>query len=665
MICPHCGNTTKDNALTCEKCGTFLGKYSNYASESGVRAIRQGRASSATPTLPSHPGRVREYGDFELSSMPASAARPDERRGHQPLYGKSGSSRPDTRRGVPVNAYGRAPHVKSGTVRLSGMRRRGINWMLVGVVVTLVVLVAGIGAMVILSKSESGQLSAARRNALAANENFFTLASNTRDALVQTEREALLKEWGSVEPQYYWQAGQDYLDVGDVQTAITTFRIGDVIDPGNYDGLMLLANAYELNAKDDKAEEVYLNLAMEVSPFRSEAYTALIRMYQAQERRPEAAEMMRTAYQNTDKENFRLEREDYIPKTPQTDLKAGRYEITKLEGNVHLTSPQGYDIYYTTDDNAVLPQDGILVGNSSFVPQEGSVTLRAVCVSGDLVSDPISVTYSFYYPSPPAPKCNLAPNTYKSLREVTLRPGELPNAKDLKKAEIAEIEKHYTYYYTIDGSTPTMDSPMYDGTPIKLPSGRVTLKAVCVNQYNKMSSILEVGYKFDVKPYPLEVYSETDVFTGFVLNQTSIEEFKTTFGNPVRVLDTTYLGLPNSAQHLEYSWGYAVFILDGNSWELVRIAMNQSLGNAPRGVGFGSSEQDVVSVYKDFGQLQSPNGERGLYYDYPRVGRVKVESDGTRVIEYSCYTAASDMWILQYRLGSNGRVNQIINYYQP
>ena len=666
MICQHCGHSMPDGSLTCDKCGTYLGKYATATVNTGVRAMRQGRVNASTPTLPpQQPGKVREYGDYELSSLPVEPANADQRRKPQPIYGKSGSSRPDTRRGVPVNTYGRVPHVKHKSTHLSGMRRRNVNWMLIAVIVTLVVMAAGVGAMVYLSRSESGQLSAARRNALAANENFFALARNTRDPLVQTEREALLKEWNSVEPQYYWQAGQNYLDVGDVQTAITAFRIGDVVDPENYDGLMLLANAYELNAEDDKAEEVYLNLTTEVSPFRSEAYTALIRMYQAQERRPEAAEMMRTAYNNTDKENFRLEREDYIPKTPQTDLNAGRYEITKLTGDVHLTSPQGYDIYYTTDDKAILPDEGILSTDGSFEPREGTVTVRAVCVSGDLVSDPLSVTYSFYYPSPPAPKCNLAPNTYKSLREVTLRPGELSNAKELKKAEIAEIESHYTYYYTIDGSTPDTDSPVFDGTPIKLPSGRVTLKAVCVNQYDKMSSILEVGYKFDVKPYPLEVYAETDVFTGFVLNQTSIDDFKSTFGEPVRTLDTSYLGLPNSAQHLEYDWGYAVFFLNGNKWELVRIAMDRSLGNAPRGVGFGSTEQEVTSVYKDFGQLQSPNGERGLYYDYPRVGQVKIESDGTRVIEYSCYTAASNMWILQYRLGSNGRVSEIIHYYQP
>ena len=659
-----------DGSLTCDNCGTYLGKYSNASQqESGVRAIRQGRVSASAPTLPPKPqggaSAAREYGDYDLSAIPLEGRdRAPRRKTAQPIYGHSGSSRPDTRRGVPVNAHGRAPSLKHRNVRTHNVHRRNINWMKIGVICVLVVIVIAAGFMTYMKKSDTGQRATARRNALSATEELFALARETRDPLAQDAREELLKQWNSVSPQAYWLSGQEYLDVGDVEMAIISFRIGDVVDPENYDGLLLLANAYELNVQDDLAEQVYLHLANEVSPFRPDAYTALIRMYQAQERRPEAAEMMRVAYQNTDKESFRLEREDYIPEMPQTSLNAGRYEISKLEGNVLLTSPQGYDIYYTTDDAAILPQDGQLSTDGSFVPGEGSVVLRAVCVSGDLVSDEMKVSYSFYYPSPPAPKCSLAPNTYKKRIPITLRPGEFIDDQRTKK-EKAEDEKHYRYYYTIDGSTPNENSPVYDGTPIQMPSGRVTLKAICMNQYDKMSSIMEVGYKFDAKPYPLDVYQEEDVFTGFVMNKTTPEEFKAAFGNPREEISTQYLSPDRMAVHYTYDWGYAVFMLDGVMWELVRIEMNKSIGNGPRGVGFGSTEEEITAVYKDFGQLRSPNGERGLYYDYPRVGKVNVLEDGSRMIQYECSTVASNHWVLQYYLGSNGRVNKIIHYYQP
>lgn len=666
MICEHCGHSMPNGSLTCDRCGTYLGKYrTGSLADSGVRSIRQGRVSASTPTLPERQGEVREYGDFDLSSVPMVNEQAGQRRKSvQPIYDKTGSSRPDTRRGVPVNAYGRAPSLKHKSMKVHHSRRNGVNWMLVSLVVAVVVVLAAGGLWYYNAQSDTGQRSTARRNALSAAEGMFELARST-DQMAQPEKEALLEEWGKVDPQAYWLSGQEYLDVGDVGMAITCFRIGDVVDPENYDGLLLLANTYELDAQDEKAEEIYLKLINDVSSFRPEAYTALIRMYQSQGRRPEAAAMMLTAYQNTDRESYRLEREDYIPETPQTSLSAGRYEISKLEGNVYLTSPQNYDIYYTTDDDAVLPQDGILLKEGSFVPREGTVTLRAVCVSGDLVSDPLSVSYSFYYPSPPAPKCNLAPNTYKSLREVSLRPGLLFNEKDLKKSEIAEIESQYVYHYTIDGSTPTENSPIYDGTPIKLPSGRVTLKAVCVNQYGKMSSILEVGYKFDVKPWPLEAYQETDAFAGFLLNTTTMPDFKEAFGNPREELQTSYLGLAAEARHLTYDWGYVVFILENGAWKLVRIEMNRAIGTQPRGVGFGSTETEITAVYQDCGQLPNVDGSRGLYYAYPSVGQVLLNADGSRTVQYTCQTAAGNMWVLQYHLGGNGRVNRITHYYQP
>lgn len=72
-----------------------------------------------------------------------------------------------------------------------------------------------------------------------------------------------------------------------------------------------------------------------------------------------------------------------------------------------------------------------------------------------------------------------------------------------------------------------------------------------------------------------------------------------------------------------------MFILENSAWQLVRVDMNSEIGTPPRGVGFGSTESEIVSVYKDFGQVEAPNGTRGLYYEYPNVGQVLVNDDGT------------------------------------
>lgn len=669
MICKKCGSYVKDDALTCERCGTFQDAESfRLSSASGVKAMRQGRASSQTLTLPPRSHEVREYGDYETLPGYPEGLRQGASQGRRQGQPAVGGSRPQEHRGVPVTGARKTPNVKHRHKRTAPVRHSNTNWALIFLVLIVLVIGAGIGYLVYMNESDEGHRITARKLVLEATPEQFELAV-TKDPTQLEPQEELLREWSSIPAQSYWYVGEEYLDNGDLKTAITAFTLADIMDPENYDGLLLKASAYEMLSDQESAEELYLYLANEVSTFRTEAYTALIRIYQDQERRPEAADMMKLAYENTERENFRLQREDYIPESPQVNLVAGRYEISSMKEDILITSPQGYDVYYTTDDNAVLPQDGLYAEDGVIVPVEGSIKIRAVCVSGDLVSDPLSVSYTFFYPTPPAPKSNLAPNTYKKLYSVELRPGKV---EEFTKKQQAEMEANLTYYYTIDGSTPTEESPVYDGTPIQMPPGRVTLKAICVNQYGKMSSTLEVGYKFEVPPYLKQPYGmkdnainfEDDTFSGFQLNKTTQEEFETTFGKAKSVTETTYLQMPNQARHLEYDWGYAVFILNNNQWQLARVEMISGFTKTPRGVQLGASLEEVTSAYKDFGQVKSPNGTRGLYYDYPRVGQHLISEEGKEYVQYTAHTLESKMWVLQYWL-EGGRVKKIVHFYQP
>ncbi|MBE5778762.1 MAG: hypothetical protein E7331_05430 [Clostridiales bacterium] len=663
MICERCGSYLSEDALTCDRCGEFVANMRPRSAQSDIQSMRQGRAGAAMPRLPLRQGEERSYGDYEASDIPLNMSGWESRSRPAPRMSEAsvrGASRPDNHRGAPSRGNARETIARHRPTPIKKIRRSNVNWMLIGIICTVLALGALVGYSVYMSQSEEGQQSTARKNVIVANEETFELAT-TKDATRLTEQEELLKEWNKAEPHAYWAVANAFVDSGDLDLAITAFRMADILDPENYDGLLEMAVTYELKEDNAKAEEVYLNLINNVSPFRSEAYTYLIRLYQNTDRGPEAADMMKLAYENTERDAFRQQRREYIPMTPETNLTAGRYEISKMEESITLISPQNYDIYYTMDDSAKLPEEGILYDGKSLQITEGSVSLRAVCVNGDLVSDPMSVGYTFFHPTPPAPKSNLAPNTYDSKKFVSLRAG---TREEFTKKEQAEMEANLTYYYTIDGSTPTLESPLYDGTPIEMPSGRVTLKAMCVNQYGKQSSILEVGYKFNIKPYPLEVYGVDDHFGGAIILKTTQDEFEQTFGAPSSTVDTTYLHLEAEARHLEYSWGYAEFALINKQWLLVRLDMTSAFTSMPREVGFGASEAEVTGAYKDFGQVQSPNGTRGLYWDYPRVGQVYISEDGQRYIHYSCHNNESKMVVLQYWL-DGGRVKHIVNYYQP
>ena len=50
--------------------------------------------------------------------------------------------------------------------------------------------------------------------------------------------------------------------------------------------------------------------------------------------------------------------------------------------------------------------------------------LRAVAVSGELVSDPLSASYKVFMPSPQIPGYSLAPGTYEKRQRIWLRPGK-------------------------------------------------------------------------------------------------------------------------------------------------------------------------------------------------------------------------------------------------
>jgi hypothetical protein len=669
MICERCGSYLEEDDLLCPVCGTMV-RSSGGQGDKGVRAIRQGRRSATPPDLPDEPrSSVPEYGDYEFSPIPVERERGVNRQPKKAAVNpmvNAFASRPNIHRGVPVHGSGRARQVVSKHGKAKMVSRHPINWMLIGVIIASVIVAAGIGYLIYINTSDAGQRMTARKQVIATKEALLELASST-DAVRETERTAALKTLGAAPAQAYWLVGQEYMDVGDMEDSITAFRIADILDPENYDGLMLLGTAYELDNLDAQAETVYRELIDTVSPTRTEAYTALISLYLGNDRNPEAADMMLLAYQNTDKDSFRQQRKDFIPNTPQvdTDHLSGRYE---LEQSITVTSSQGYDIYYTLDDNAVLPADGQLVENNTVVIPEGTYTLRAVCVVEDLVSDVMSVSYTVYYPTPPAPKANLAPNTYSSLRTVGLRAGastETAAERKKKTKEQLAMEDTQTFYYTIDGSTPDPAlSPIYDGTPIQLPSGRVTLRAVAVNGYGKQSSTLEVTYKFEVKPYPLEMYGETDTFANFKLLTTSLDEFKESFGDPKTALTAQYLTLDNDAQHLEYSWGYAVFILSSNEWQLVRVEMTSQAAEGPRGVGLGSTESEIVAQYKDMGMLTNQDQSRNLYYSDPDIGVVLQNEDGTRTVQYTCETVDGNTWVLQYQM-KNDRCVTIDHFYKP
>ncbi|MFH1512526.1 MAG: chitobiase/beta-hexosaminidase C-terminal domain-containing protein, partial [Bacillota bacterium] len=581
MYCKQCGNYLPDDAVMCDICGEMA---RNESGDQGMRSMRQGRRGDAPPQVLPDEKRdgVPEYGDYEMSPLPPELRRNVRRKNAD--RAADGLSRPQTRTGIPVHGSVMTRYVTSGRSKVKNLQYHKFNWMLLLVIVASICVASLAGYFIYMKVTDDGQRMTARKRVLMAAEEDILLAANV-DPTVRAEQEEMLKNFLSVPPQTYWLVGQDYMSMGDMAEAVKAFRIADILDPENYDGLYLLATVYELSNQDDLAEAVYRQLVDTVSPSRSEAYAALISLLVRRERDPEAADLMLAAYQNTGRETYRIQRDGFIPQKPEVNAEqvAGRYE---LEQHIQLTSPQGYDIYYTLDDMKILPEEGALLTGGSVLITEGTFKLRAVCVIEDLHSDEFTAQYTVFYPAPSAPKANLAPNTYSKLQSVSLRAGEKSGNYKSKTIEQQTKEDDLTFYYTYDGSQPDPAiSPVYDGTPIKLPTGRVTLRAMVVNGYGKRSSTMEIGYKFLVTPYLPEPYTREDTFQGFKLSVTQMEDFTALIGEPDTALSFQYQFYEGQAEELTYGWGKAVFILSGNQWQLASVDMSRNIASPPRGVG--------------------------------------------------------------------------------
>lgn len=497
------------------------------------------------------------------------------------------------------------------------LKKLSKNWIIRISILVIVLVFAIAGTYIFLKKTESGQLILARR---------FKADS----------------------PQVYWIVGEEFLNKGDLVNAIRAFTLADAKDPNNSDGLLSLASAYEASNLQDQAERIYRRIITDISPNRSETYRALVRMLNSQDRIAEAAEVLRLAYNNTGIVEFKDQLNQILPEQPIVDLPGGRYNSEKY---VNISSPQGYEIYYTLDSQKTALQGELYDGKPIKIP-EGTVVLKAVCRSIELVSDPVEVKYILIYPSPSSPKSNLQPGTYGRRIPVSLRNTD-------------EKEKDVVIHYTIDGSIPTENSPIYDGTPIEMPSGKVTLRAISVNNRGKMSNAQEVGYKFDAKPYPEKRYGEEDLFNGFEIGVTDIDTFFNQFGRSEDVKNSEYpLAKPLPSKIYNYPWGTVEFVLLRNKWIIASIDMHSRLTNEPRGVGFDNTEEEICKAFRDAGQKPNLDNTRGLYYDLPNIGKIDFDNDGKRYISYTCTTTSGNLWTIEYYLNSSGRVDRIVHYYK-
>ncbi len=598
-VCEHCGTVAAEGELFCRACGAMLPVRDL---SGGAAAIRQGRVRAA-----SRPS----YGSEQAAAEPPLETLDDADRAEHALMGRQ-------------------------TIKVNPPRKRtGINWALLFTVLFMLVILSIAGGYIYLRATPGGQKILARLG-------------------YEADTTAM------------WAIGAEYMDQGYIERAIAIEEDAYQREPNRediYERLQQLCEAYEMAERASDAERIYTVMYQQVDKTNPVAYQNILRLMRAQDRLMEAAEFLKVAYTNTGLSSFETERLELIPAPPVTgeDVAAGRY---KKDVEVELISEEGNDIYYVLENNndkhaaeKTLPEDGTLYREPIRLA-EGGWTLRAVCVSTELISDELVAKYVVTYPSPDAPKASLAPGTYQQRQRLRLR---------------KQGDEDVIIYYTIDGTPPTINSPIYDEDGILLPGGRVVCRAVAVKYYteevykvsNEMSVELQINnVHFENYYFNDNAKRNSDYMDGAQIMKTTQEQFIRRYGTPERNEQITDKALPGTCYRLTYPWGEARFYVAEKGTLLYYVSTNSSMA-APRGTKVGMTASQITEKFKDMGQKSNQDGSRSLYYDSNQkcFGKItKPNKDtGSQRIEYSYVDKEYEATItLTYYL-ENGVCTRIVN----
>lgn len=167
--------------------------------------------------------------------------------------------------------------------------------------------------------------------------------------------------------------------------------------------------------------------------------------------------------------------EKYLNAMPGVSHCSGSYS-TSIE--VSLFNASGNEIHYTLDGTIPNAKDTLYTG--PIVMEKGTNRLKAVCVSPEgLVSDVLECEYIVTYTVPEMPIVSPGSGAYESEQIISV--------------DNFVNDGSYTAYYTLDGSTPTKDSPVYTG-PIDMPAGNNVFTVVFLSKDGISSSNVKRNY---------------------------------------------------------------------------------------------------------------------------------------------------------------------------
>ena len=585
MICAQCQTEFDAGEGFCPTCAAPVAPQASAPGASSGRSRARGRGNSSAPEAsarqaapaPRLSGRHGASGGRSASAMPyADAAAPLRQPGAHALPGgpKYVRKRPDD----PV------PRTLQRIVPIQQHKRH--TGIIVLCALIALIIVAAVGYMV-LRYSPGGQVQMAA--------------------------------WGyKSTTTAYWRLGDNYMQSGLVQQALSAYKTAydqelKSDDGPSVDGSLKLGNAYENDGQLEEAVALYTQLMNTLAPAHAEAYARMARMYREESRHAEAVAMMELGKEKTGQELFDRMIREYSPEPPEPS-EIGKRMSTEL--TLSLTSEEGTVILYTIDGSDPLESDQLYI--EPLLLLEGTTQVRAVSVQENGVpSKEMNETYVIQYPTPSAPKTNVASGTYDRAPTVSIR------------GEAGTVAIHYT----IDGSIASEHSPLYTG-PIKLPNGRTKLRAVAIDERGKSSYEMIIDYK--VNGNVKKSFNKNDVFKNLTLMKTNYDQFVRAHGQP-NSYEQVGTDATGTLFRAEYDFGYAGFVQANEDAKalLYELSVRTTKLSAPRSLKVGDSTEKVLAAFRDVGGPANERNERMLYtLDAETMGIYKQEADGSYAAHY-------------------------------
>jgi len=231
----------------------------------------------------------------------------------------------------------------------------------------------------------------------------------------------------------------------------------------------LLATYYIQAGQLQNAETVFLDL-ISLDNENESAYRGLISLYEKDGKYQEISDLIRLSSSSEIQTTF----SKYLANEPSFSHEQGTYtEIVHLK----LTSNTSGTVYYTTDGSE--PTENSPVYQNPILLEDGVHTIRAFFVNSYGLKSNIAVQIiQVNLPKAHEPEINLDSGSYSTpqMLEVTVPGNE-------------------RIYYSIDGSTPTMDSIPYNN-PIALPIGSSSYQFISYNENGVASEVVKRDYTF-------------------------------------------------------------------------------------------------------------------------------------------------------------------------